>query len=136
MRLPGWIEHRDRAIAFSITPLKNAIRTFCPAVAQPDQDFGHGSRLVQAVRDRNAVHPGAVKSLGFQHLNGGRGWDRTSDPYDVNVVLLPVAQRVSVSTSTLWERVLKASHIAGKSSLPGGQSDKKPRNDIGLGGKS
>ena len=24
---------------------------------------------------------------GFNWISGGRGWDRTSDPYDVNVVL-------------------------------------------------
>ena len=27
------------------------------------------------------------KALGKSRKSGGRGWDRTSDPYDVNVVL-------------------------------------------------
>ena len=27
------------------------------------------------------------KARFFAGFNGGRGWDRTSDPYDVNVVL-------------------------------------------------
>jgi hypothetical protein len=29
------------------------------------------------------------KARFFAGFNGGRGWDRTSDPYDVNVVLIP-----------------------------------------------
>ena len=33
-----------------------------------------------------AEHPRLKGTLFFQQ-NGGRGWDRTSDPYDVNVVL-------------------------------------------------
>jgi hypothetical protein len=28
-----------------------------------------------------------VQAEGIERKNGGRGWDRTSDPYDVNVVL-------------------------------------------------
>jgi hypothetical protein len=36
---------------------------------------------------RPVAKTGANRSSKVKHETGGRGWDRTSDPYDVNVVL-------------------------------------------------
>src|SRR5260370_32558212 len=124
-------------IRFLVLPrAQNATRTFCPSIAQPDQVFGHGSRLVQAGRDTKPVTPDRQKSLFFRGLDGGRCWDRTSDPYDVKVVLFPAPQAVSVSTSTLWERVLKAVTSSSRVPCPAISPTKKPRDDIGLAAES
>ena len=41
---------------------------------------------LQRVTDLHIRSPAALRE-GRKKENGGRGWDRTSDPYDVNVVL-------------------------------------------------
>src|SRR6266566_3603307 len=50
---------------------------------------------------------------------------QASDQKGLPVPGRPFSLLAMFFTSTLWERVLKGSHIAGKSSLPGGHSDKK-----------
>jgi hypothetical protein len=38
--------------------------------------------------DQQTKTPGRIETInGTEGLNGGHDWDRTSDPYDVNVVL-------------------------------------------------
>ena len=58
--------------------------------------FGCREAAVKAVwerwgRIRGMDFPGRgglnLSFFEFREENGGRGWDRTSDPYDVNVVL-------------------------------------------------
>src|SRR5262249_49321152 len=66
---------------------KNAAaeRRLWRAYARPSRRMGARTKRVSTLRDaRFAPSSGRRRSV-CEAVDGGRGWDRTSDPYDVNV---------------------------------------------------